>query len=1065
MFLAWLAALALGPQQKGTEDVLRLMERRAEGLRDVRLRIRSVADPSMGGEGISAEAEVTYVRGAGLRVRSSSRYAAASPASMPLPARGEFIYAPEALYIRQEWSAEHFEGAGAMAGQGRLMGITFPILSYRVRYDDPALKSQDIYLLPRGIPVRMAFEEPLVYCMLDPRFFLGLEPNLTYGGERTEGGRTYHVLVSSPDAEPADLSPQTFAFRRERREFFVDAETGALGRLCTQFVIDLGMMDEDFTQRMSFVAEARGEVKAGGEFSLPATVTWKVTQEGMRESMDQGRMVRTIHPVGANAGLAPSAILGEEEKGDLYADAILRRPETYEARVKRDPRDAESLYSLAHARAGASPLEQILGPGGPRPLDTKPITEAFEAALEIRPGSEGAASNLLFLYARPGGGGKEKTLLERIEKGKAGGPRARLLAAERLGTLGEYDRAERLLESSEPSGEGDRRRIAMERLFVAAARADEAAVARIFVGEAARRTTTAEKIDLVRSIEGRAAKLPEAARKAFTAGNVAALVEEGMKARPGDVAYRIARAAVRRWEGRPAAAAAELLEAAPGDGEVVDYALDELDPAPKPEQVVQRMGPGGADKPQAPEWSAEDAARLAEALARVSVRDPRVVYQAGRALRAAGRPEEARARFAAALEACAAQGPGRTFHSAALRTAFRLGAEEDSEEWRRKCVDVILVIGKDGGMAPTEYLLDDRNNPVTRVAREHVNRKEWLKFYRLAVEGKNFMRMSSQIQEDLTNGGRSNECFEAIRKEVYAGEDVKKYLDFADFLESYGGDAEVPGALEKAREKAPDDAGILERLAEAWVNRDQQAKAAEAYEDLLRKIEGPRQAEVRLKLARSRRLAGDTMKARAALGEIDLKALVNGATAEQLAEACAEVEDWDRGLAACRRAYELGRKPHFRMGQIFEKKGDFMQAILYYNRDIAEPQTRKSLAQQMEEEMRRQVGETEDPDEKREPRNGKEARERLLGRLGPDYLLNHFLKRTFDPLPPGEEAGVKAAARRLSSDSIVDREEAYETLRKAGPNAAPLLRHLLDSTDEEVRGRARRLFTEWAEPR
>jgi len=540
-------------------------------------------------------------------------------------------------------------------------------------------------------------------------------------------------------------------------------------------------------------------------------------------------------------------------------------------------------------------------------------------------------------------------------------------------------------------------------------------------------------------------------------------VEEGRKARPEDAAYRIAGAAVRRWEGRPALAAAELIEAAPADGDTVGHALDELDPAPRMEDLADLMGQKEG-KPQAPEWSREDAARLSEALARVSLRDPRVKYQTGRALGAAGRKAEAQARFAEALEACADRGPDRPPHPAALRTAFQLSSEEGPEGWVRKCVDVIMAIGKDGGSAPMEYLFQENKNPIARVAREHLERKEWLAFYRLSVEGKHLLGFSAMMNHEFLEGEKGKECIEAIRKEVYRETDARKYAEFADFLATHGGGAEIPKVLEKAREKAPEDADILERLAKAYTQNSAHEAAAKTYRELLKRVKGPQQVEVRLKLANSLREGGDAPAARGELAEIDLKALKNGTQIERVADACGEAEDWDRALAACRRACEVGRKPHFRMGRFLEKKGDFLEAIRYYNRDIAEPASRKSMAERMREELEEQVQGNERKEDQ-PPRNAREARERLLKKLGPDYLTKRFLERTFEPLPPAAEEGVKAASRRLASDSVTEREEAYEALRKAGPNAAPLLRPLLNSSDGEVQNRVKQLFAEWAEPR
>lgn len=1032
LFLAFLVPLAAASAQEATlEGLLDLMEKRAEGLRDLSFRVDSRAERNMGMP--RSEVTVLYVRGAGLRVRARTEpFGEAMRAGLNTPARADFIYTADRFRLLQEW--EEGPESGPLALQ-----------ALAIRTDDPALRSHDHLLLPTaGYPMRLLLDEPIVYYRIAPRMFFALEPNLAYEGKRTEGGKSWHVLVSTPSPADPKLPRAAFSIETRRKRFFVDPATGAVERLRWELVSRFSAMGPGREQPMTFEIVSAGERKVTETLTVPESVRWSLVQEG-RMAGRRTDVLRTVAAVRANAGVAASEILGDAEKDDLYGDAVMRPAAEYEARVKKDPADAEAHFALGQARGRQDPFARMgRGRIGPEKGEAGPALAAFQRAAELRPASKAAAINLMAALRTSGEEGREKAFLERVEKGEVRGERVRLRAAVRLGALGQADRASALLESLAPAREEDRRRVALERLLVAASQGKEEKASSLFAEEAAKRAGTAEKIALVRAIGARAAGLPQ-----WTPERSRALVEKGLKDRPGELAYRIAKAALLRAEGKIAASAAELLEAAPADGEIVDHALDGLDP-------VRNVVPAPAAEAASPD--AEALARLAAALEKVPKGDPRVEFQAGRALAGAGRSVEGRKKYEAALEACRGKVPGTPYHGEALRVALQLGMESGADGWRETCVEVVLEIGKETGSVPYDLLFDETRNPIGLVLAERMGRKEWIPAYRLATAAQ---RMAGgayflwRHRESLTAEG-----VDAIKKEVYRESAVEKYLELADFLEGLQNNLEVTGVLEKAREKAPKDLELLERLARKYAEAGSPEKRS-AFAEILPRLPAERRPALQMDLAKSLLSRKDVAGAKEVLGKIDPKA-PDGDQALLLAELWGRAEEWDRAIEACRRAAELGKKPNFEMGRFYEKKKDPYEALRYYNRDRSEGST-ESLEREMNKLER--SFRSERSGEEEEPTTGEAARARLLKKLGSDWLVKRFLEQKHDPPAAEEAARVRASMARLESDGVDDRDAGVEELRKIGPRAASLLIPLLKSGDEEVKTRVRQLFLEWVEPK
>jgi len=396
-----------------------------------------------------------------------------------------------------------------------------------------------------------------------------------------------------------------------------------------------------------------------------------------------------------------------------------------------------------------------------------------------------------------------------------------------------------------------------------------------------------------------------------------------------------------------------------------------------------------------------------------------------------------------------------------------LGLEKGPAEWREKCVEVILTLGKDSTSIPYDLIYDESKNPVMALSAEYLTSKQWMKYYSLASR-------SNQVFKNWywarTNTPVPKEGFAAIKAAVFQETEAAKYVDFADFLEASHGEEpnDLAEVLEKAVEKSSADLDLQVRLARTYGQSGRKDKAVPAFDAVIEKLSGDKQLSAKVELME---LVIQTQpeKARAVLATIDPAAATRD-HALQVIELCNKTQQWDKGLEVCRKAVELGLAPHFRMGLFHEKKENYIEALRCYNKDRAEgagddPRTQ---VRKMEAQARRQMrnnGKPQPETEDADPETGEEARAKLLKKLGPDYLISRFLTKRFDPLPPDREKAVKAAVEKLASDESRERDAGFAELKKIGPNATPLLRSLLEGTEPEVKSRVRQLFSEWAEPR
>jgi tetratricopeptide (TPR) repeat protein len=1065
-----LAAALLAVQDTSLEEILKKMESRAAGVRDISYRVAASGGRDMlMARGVTSEGTVTHVRGAGIRMRITPTVPEfpGMPAFMRGGLGGDYIFIPDAYLFFQK------------TGSLQELGSPLVCQASRISLDDLRKSGQDIFFLPSNVlmlGLRFSLEEPLAYYALEPKLFFGLEDNLTVSGKRDVEGRTYHVLTSRRDA-PSAPPTLPFSLLVTEREFLIDAETLTLDQMQWRLTVKSSIgrgRDRDEQGIITMRVKDRKEVVDG--FSLPVSSAWMFSSS--RSQRVEQTITHTLKEIRVNSGLKPSEILDETSRNDLFTDMIPAKTEVYEERIRKNPDDAEAHYNLAFVKGSidtARLMELGMMGGGDKPaFDMEAITRSLERAHELRPQAEGPVLNLLSAYKLAENKEKELAFLGRIEDGTLKGSRLVALAAGRLNDLGEFARARKMLDqlaNESPAGSP----LVLEHLVTAAGLGDEKPFLDLLAVETGRCSDSTAKIRLFESFTKRIENLSEEAQARFAPEKAAAMYERGLKERPGETAFLLGRAAALERGKKPAEAVLGLLQGAPKDEALVRHALGLLDDTPDTSaEMIRIMRPGREEEPPPTVWSdlkPELAGRLVKALEGVDVEDPRRPYFTGLALAAAGRKEEAWKKYEAALEACAAAEKDPSQRDTAFKVAYRLGSEEGPEGWLERCVKIILSILPEDTFTAQIYFSREKENPFARMAALLVEKREWLKLYEMAStfqkkSSRGFSMVYYSLREKLPKGDDLEACLKTIRESVFTSKKQEDYTRFADFLTAVNERRRVPEVLEKARTLAPDDLELAKRLAQSYRQTSNHEKAVSVYGEIIPKLEGPERVTTILELASVHLSSGFKEDARKTLGEINAEKLSRQDLALRMARLCKTAEGWDLGIKACKRAFDLEAKPNFLMGRFLEKKEDFYEAIRYYNRAISVGSTDMAYGMESIDVVEAPVpvppgGKTPN----REPRNAKEAKEWLLKKVGEDFLLERHLKRKFKPLSEKEERDAKRAIKNLSSDMIDEREEACETLKEIGQKATPLLKPLLDSDDAEIKTRVRGLMAAWAEPK
>jgi tetratricopeptide (TPR) repeat protein len=1085
-----LAFLAL-PQEKAptVEEVLKLMESKAADLKDLSYEVVT------GGEfaplTVGRTLRVAWIRGSGCRISSAS--SGAGPGGMMEEQMMQF-------YFGGMSEVDFIYGKDAFLCFGSRTNTRAPGLAsvaQRIAYDDPIFPAFDPFQFPSTIPLRLLMDEPLAYYLVDPRFFFRFEPNLAHQGLRVENGRRVHVITSSRGESAArkKVLKGMFELHVPRKEFHIDAESGAILRIQWDFVYTSPAEMGEREQKSKLILDPSGSRKVTDKLSIPESVGWTWI-EGERGGHRQNRMiVHTFRNFKVNSGLAPQDILTPAEATEVFADAVLLGKEEYDARLAKNPSDASAVFSRALALALPSAdgmMRIVMGGGAPAGgTEEKELKESLEKLVELRPDAESPTFNLFHLVARHG---DPKDLIARIEKENRPLPGLRLALAAWCNDNGKHDDALRHVDAAKPAGAALRRRAAVERLVAQLARKEDAAAATGFREESARCPGTPERIFLVRAIE---ARLTSAGKSGPTPARAAEVFEATAKAQPSEIAPLLALAWLntREFSAKGAASVSALLKAASADPDVAGFALEILsghfDPPADP-MAGARFGMDDPDEPEEPDkgaseiWPREGTGALVAALegSAAGKDDPKVPYLAGRALEASGDVEGAKKRYEAAFKAASAVKPGEATAASAggilYRVALRPGPKKP-EAWLEDCVEALLTVAPGADGINPMLLYDESTNPVVKLATARVRAGEWMKFYALATRNDQaYLGAGSSVREALNErkGECAAACLKAVLEEAKDPAPLKKYARFA---QAYVGDEGTDEALARALELSPKDVEVLALMADVAGRRQQHAKSVEALEKMLPHLatpvttpEGTHTAEnIRLRLAQAHSALGDPAKAKAALGLIDLKA--PGAKSElamSVGELYGTLKEPDLAIVAYLRARDLGAKPNLQLGRLHEKKEDWYEALRWYNRDILEGsgsgaggggQTIEGAGFEMDEDEEAPAPGKKPGEE--EPKNGKEARERLLAKVSEDFFINRHLGQKFEALGAEEAKSLKGSIEKLGSHDLADRDAATAAIRKAGPKASPLLAEPSKSADPEIRGRARKLLMEWAEPR
>ena len=377
----------------------------------------------------------------------------------------------------------------------------------------------------------------------------------------------------------------------------------------------------------------------------------------------------------------------------------------------------------------------------------------------------------------------------------------------------------------------------------------------------------------------------------------------------------------------------------------------------------------------------------------------------------------------------------------AARCAFTLALLKEDESWLAACVEAVLASAADARALPSSALRREERNPFVKLAKAHLGAKRWLDFYRLARAGEEYLGSEGPLREMAQ--GVAAEASKEIAIEVLKG-GVVEAKAYAKIATRYFKGLGSPEVLAKALEKAPKDAELLTLLVLADREGELEDRFIADLERLIAGLEGGASADLSmsrdaalLELADVLTRRHDKEKAKAALARIDLKQ-ADGETASAAGEAYAVIGEADLAITALIRAHELGAPTALRVGLLLEAKKEHYEALRWYNRATG------SAGNQWVEP----------------PRTGVEARERLLKRLGTDWIVETFLEQKFEALSKEQEDAAREAIDAATGDDLEDREEGLATLRKIGPKAAALMKDRVKGSEE-----LRKVVMEWAEPR
>lgn len=360
--LLWPVAWGLGPQ---SQDHVDRLEKRVEALRDLECDYSTevdLEDPES--EPLRYRARLWMVRGSALRVEGY-RWSFATDEKAAPPSSYRYTATPQSYTcdLRTLEPRLNFEG--------------LPLAWIRLRAEagHPSLPKIDPYLVPLELPARLFFDAPILLANVAPKLFFAWEPDLRAEGKSLVAERSIRELLRI-------RGKGRFGIASIRRRYEIDDQDRVV-----RCEFRFRMEEADESSPLMVWTVPKWQTVAG--VSIPAEIEIAFGASHRDGDRLERRHRKIVTVAKSNAGLTI------DDAPDVSGDLLLRKPESYDARIRRNPRDAAALYSrvLAHLMSGP-PFRGIKGY-----MDVDEMILDLARAEEGNPDSDVLRTSLLFAAA------------------------------------------------------------------------------------------------------------------------------------------------------------------------------------------------------------------------------------------------------------------------------------------------------------------------------------------------------------------------------------------------------------------------------------------------------------------------------------------------------------------------------------------------------------------------------------------------------------------------------------------------------------------------------------------